>query len=315
MRRTPLVSLLVPVIALFLPLPKASAKPLLMAVLGDSISAATLADVPFPPPATSEEGIKRLSEDGVKADVLLENKFRYSWASGRLIRSQYRLLKRHLRRSGERRALLVYNVAVPGAETGDLPKQAKRIAEEMEKGEHDELAYVTILIGSNDSCARRPGGETPIATMRANLLRTFAILASVKQRKRIPILLVGIPRIPDLGEEAIRNSRTLLGLTCEKVRNDILNLCNSMLRWKTPEEYDRNMLVVEDRNRLLRLLAREVSLLYPQLDVFYSNRLYHLGISTGVLAADCFHPNKDAQEIISLQVWSDQPWFKERKPR
>jgi hypothetical protein len=164
------------------------------------------------------------------------------------------------------------------------------------------------MIGSNDSCIKN--GGVPLEKMRANLMETFKILASIKQNEPIRILLIGIPRIPDLGAEYLKKRRTIFGLTCSRVRDKILRSCNSLILWETPEEYDRNMQVVEDRNRLLRQVAREADKKFQNLEIVFSNRLYNLEIPPEILAVDCFHPAKEAQRKISEELWPDQPWFR-----
>ncbi|MCM2322288.1 MAG: SGNH/GDSL hydrolase family protein [Oligoflexia bacterium] len=292
----------------------ADERPLLMVVLGDSISAGTLSDIPIPRGPDAIRNVVQWYTEGQEASAIIENKVRYSWASGNRIRSQYALLKAYLRRRGEKRRLEVLNVSVPGAQTADLPEQAEQVVEAMQSGKYSAIVYLTLLIGSNDACSKHYDGGVPVPKMRASLVRTFEILSRALNGTRLPVLLVGIPRIPDLGEDRIRNGPTLFGLSCERVRNRILKLCNPLLMWESWDEYDRNMLVVEERNRMFRLFTDELNQRLPEFDVFYTNRLYNLEIPREILAADCFHPNRFGQEIISLQVWDDQPWFKERKP-
>lgn len=284
---------------------------LLMGVLGDSISAATLADVPIPSEAElpPEELVRRWAADGLKPQFIIENKSALSWASGNRISSHYILLRNYLVRAGEKRKLEVLNVAFPGDETSDLPGQARKLLDAWKSGRYDAVKYITILIGSNDACNEDFDGGVPLERMQAHLMTTFKILSEIRQEEPVRIMLVGIPRIPNLATREFREASTLFGLKCETVRNKILGFCDPLLLWESDEEYGRHMQTVEDRNRLLRIVAKEVNSIHPNLDVLYSNRLYNLAIPIGVLAADCFHPGRVGQNAISREIWKDQIWF------
>ncbi len=286
---------------------KARKKPYLMAVLGDSISAGSLADVPIPLEGTPEERVRKWADQRVDSNRVITNKHTYSWASGTKIRSQYRLLGSWLRKNEPGRALEVLNMAWPGDQAVDLAPQVERVVETMESGRYESLYYVTLLIGANDACGSKSG--TPIPKMRVQLLAALARLASIRQNDPIRVLVVGIPRIPDLGEDAIRNHITLFGLSCKTVRNNILKFCNPRLLWNNWDEYGDSMQIVENVNRLLQSVATEARAQFPNLDLRYTSRLYHLSIPIDIMAADCFHPGKKGQEQLSLEVWKDQPWF------
>lgn len=304
----PLVSaaLLFPIrLGLGAPLPKR----LLMAVMGDSMTAASLADVPIPYADTPEDQVRKWAEQGKDSRFIFENKFTLSWASGRAIDSHYKRLKRWLKGHGEKRPLDVLNVAFPGDTTYDLEGQAKQIVEAMDSGQYQAIKYLPILIGSNDACTSQTPIGTPLEAMHDNLKRALEILSMIHQSEPLRVILVGIPRIPDLGTKAFRNASTLFGLSCETVRNKILNFCNPLLLWNTPEEYGEKMQIVEDKNRLLRNFVQEANTRFPNIEMVYSNRLYNLAIPIQVLAADCFHPGKIAQSRISEEIWMDQPWF------
>ncbi|MDR3607919.1 MAG: SGNH/GDSL hydrolase family protein [Oligoflexia bacterium] len=284
-----------------------SPKRLLMGVIGDSVSAASLADVPIPNAASSEERVRQWAKNGLSPDFIFENK-QFSWASGTMIESHYEKLRRWLNDSGEKRPLDVYNAAFPGNTTKALANQANQVVQMMELGDYAALKYVTVLIGSNDVCDNGPvvGRE---GQLLANLLQMFQQLASIKQSEPIRILLVGIPRIPDLGAPQFRQASTLFGLSCEFVRNEILGFCNSLLSWSTPIEYEADMQIVDDMNSILKESVEVANREFPNLNVVYTDRLYNTEIPLGDLAADCFHPNKVGQAGIADELWSQQPWF------
>jgi lysophospholipase L1-like esterase len=281
--------------------------PIMMGVLGDSISAGTLADVPIPSNGSANDDSIQISN--LREQVLLENKLLLSWASGIGIRSHYMRLREYLRRKGDHRTFNVDNVSYPGRTTSAMEEQALQLLQDFRTGGYSELKYVTILIGSNDACSSKtPWGILP-GEMHDNLIRAFRILSMIPQQEPVRVLLVGIPRIPDLAEPGIRDSKTILGLTCSTVRNRILNECNPLLTYKTESEYDQKMMIIENDNRTLREMVAEVNKTFPHIEAVYSDRLYNLNIPRSILAADCFHPNADGQQQLADQVWLDQPWF------
>lgn len=286
-------------------------KRLLMGVMGDSISAATLADLPIPwaSPAPPEEQIRRWAAQEKDPRFIFENKRTFSWASGRKISSHYLKLLNWLRRNGELRPLDVLNAAYPGNKSGDLDGQVKQIVKAMQSGKYAALKYVTLLIGANDACSTTTPSGVPPETVQANILSTLKQLSAIQQDEPIRVIVVGIPRIPDLATSAYRDASTIFGLSCETVRNKVLNFCNSLLLWNTPAQYEMEMQIIDDINRAIRLTVIQANAVYPNLDVVYSNRLYDLSIPLNVLAVDCFHPNWYGQSAISDQIWMDQPWF------
>jgi lysophospholipase L1-like esterase len=282
--------------------------PIMMGVMGDSISAGTLADVPIPDAGNDVHGSFQQLDD-LKEQVVLENKLLLSWASGIGIRSHYMRLLDYLRRKGDHRTFNVDNVSYPGRTSFAMEEQALQLYQDFKMGGYSELKYVTLLIGSNDACSNQTPWGIPPSYIHDNLIKAFRVLSLVPQKEPIRVLVVGIPRIPELAEPQIRESKTILGLTCNTVRNRILHECNALLSWKTEAEYDQKMMIVENDNRVLRDTVAEVNKLFPHIEAVYSDRLYNLKIPRSIMAADCFHPNADGQQQLADQVWLDQPWF------
>ena len=289
-------------------------KPRLMAVLGDSIAAGTLADVPIPHAPTPEESVRLWHDQGVEANFLYTNKRTLSWGSGEKIRSHFVLLRQWMKEHGIEEGLEVANLSKPGAETSELAGQVDRLNALLDEGGYSRLDYVAVDIGSNDACNWNPAKDFPLDEIRENVLRALAAIAKGLKRDRpdaapTRVLLVGVPRVPNLGTPAIRNSSTLFGLSCATVRDRILRYCNPLTVWSGEAEYLERLAVVESVNGVLRSAALEAGAIFPGLEVAYSDRLFQLEIPLGALAADCFHPGRWAQELIALQTWKDQPWF------
>lgn len=278
--------------------------PIMMGAMGDSITAGTLADFPIPPQGDDNVQINELQER-----VVFENKTLLSWASGIGIRSHYMRLRDYLRRKGERRVFTVDNVSYPGNTSSQMEQQALQLLQDFRSGGYSAIKYVTILIGSNDACSSKtPWGVAP-GEIHDNLIKAFRVLSMFPQAEPVRVLVVGIPRIPDLGEASLVKSKSILGLSCGTIRNHIMRECNPLLTWKNESEYDQKMMIVENDNRVIRDTVTEVNKMFPKIEAVYSDRLYNLNIPRSILAADCFHPNADGQQQLADQVWLDQPWF------
>lgn len=285
-----------------------------MAILGDSIAAGTLADVPIPNAPTPEESVLKWREQGVQADFIYTNKKTLSWGSGEKIQSHYLMLREWRAARGIQAPLEVANLAVPGAETGDLLVQVNKLLEIMRTGNYESLEYVALTVGSNDACNFSSNQYVPEELLRRHLIEALSALTwGVRSMVRIPIpirvLLIGAPRIPNLGVPGFVEAPTLFGLSCGMVRDRILRYCRPLTVWNGLAEYYDRLAVVERVNGILKSVALEMSGEFPDLQVVYSNRLYQLEIPLGALAADCFHPGRWAQEQIAKRTWEDQPWF------
>jgi lysophospholipase L1-like esterase len=242
--------------------------------------------------------------------MFIENKDFLSWASGTKVGSHYLRLKQFLLAQDESVKLEIMNVAVPATTTYDLERQATRVLRKMRSGRYDALKYVTILVGANDVCSRDNPSGIPVEVMRSNLLKAIDVLAQVSQAEPVRVLVVGIPKIPDLAQPGIRDAKTTLGLSCHRVRDQMLALCNNLLSWRTPEEYRKQLSIVEETNRMLEQTVHEGNAKYPNVQMAYTGRLFEQVIPLEDLAIDCFHPNAKAHDKIAQDTWLDQPWFR-----
>ncbi|NDD91172.1 hypothetical protein EBZ37_03710 [bacterium] len=294
--------------------PSEAQDPWLMGVLGDSIAAGTLADVPIPHASTPEESVRLWRDRGLESRLIYTNKKTLSWASGQEIQSHYVLLSDWLEKSGDARGLSVVNVSVPGSETGDLLGQVNQLLRSLKKGRYTGLKYVAVSIGANDACNTSLASEVPQERIHQNLFQALTRLyrgvrSLSSSLEPVRLLLVGPPRIPNLGAPAFVQAPTVFGLSCSLVRDSILRFCRPLTVWRDQGEYLDRLEVVETVNRILKSVAIELAAEFPGLQVVYSDRIFQLEIPLGALAADCFHPGRWAQEQISRQTWRDQPWF------
>jgi len=271
----------------------------LMAAMGDSITAGFFADT----------HIKTIAVPDLSILPPFTNKKSDSWASGRSIYSHYLLLETSLHQAGDLTPIDVDNEAVPGNQAADMVAQAKKIRKKMKKGHYQALKYVVLFIGANDACSDDTPLGTPEGTIRKGLEETFDVLSQIPQAEPIRVLMAGIPKSPDLARPEVTQSKTIFGLSCSFFRNDFLQSCTPLLDWKSNEEYEKRVAVVEHVNQVLEDAAHEANARHPNLQVVFTNQLFHTAIGPELLAFDCFHPSREGQQTISSTLWAQQPWF------
>ncbi len=284
--------------------------PLVMVSFGDSITAGafanTAADLPlsFIPSIANLANLSILFNQNLK-ETAVENKQLWSWASGVGINSHYNHLKNYLNIQNPNE-LQVINMAVSGSVGYDLLLQVKKFAAAVSLKPETQIAYITMLIGANDTC----DGITPEETY-SELKQAFDILSSIPQKNKIRILISSLPQIYKLGEPAIRDHATgTFALSCEVIRSQMLKFCNSLTHWNNQAEYQSHINKVETMNGTLSKIANDAVQLHSNLDIQFSSALYQQDLNFELLASDCFHPNIKGQGIISEALWNDQPWFK-----
>lgn len=282
----------------------------LMVSLGDSMTAATFADTSTNMPVSFFQSLRGgLALDSFKTLVLIENKKSYSWSSGQWIDSHYNKLVRAMEYRGFQGDLDVMNVAVPGSVAEDTLKQAQKIVDVMNSGEYEKLEYVTLLIGANDACTSESPVGTPHEVFRRHVRATLSKLAEIQQGESVRVLVSSIPNIPALGDPKIRDHRTMGVMSCDYFRHEVLKFCRPLTRWSDERDFLQKYQSVVDKNEILREEVEEAMRSYPQLDLVYSDSLHQFEITPEILAADCFHPNQQGQEILSNLLWKDQPWY------
>jgi hypothetical protein len=273
---------------------------LLMGVLGDSISAATFADVPLSPAPLGVAGF-------------LSNKESLSWGSGRSIKSHFLLLRKYLRNQKDFRQLEVLNLSQAGNLAQGLVTQARHLVRAFKIGGYESLPYVVLTVGSNDACDLEQSADPDLALAEIResiLLAARVISTGISQREPMRILVLGAPQIPDLGRPEIRKHPTLFGLDCETFRNRVLGLCSSLTLWADRSGFLAALKRVAAVNQAIAHAVSAAEEEFPHLRMVFSERLFSEEIRLESLAADCFHPSGRGQEEISLKTWQDQPWFR-----
>lgn len=285
------------------------AKPYLMAVLGDSIPAGFLANTHLlggqvPIPEKGNWGWPSTPKD------LLENKRTLSWASGTKQLSHFVFLTHYLSRTEPGAKLEVANFAKFGAQTRDVIGQASQLAEMMATGKYKSLKYLVLMVGVNDMCALEPQGGIPDDQVASNLSTIYSKIAQTRQDEPVRILFVGMGRVADLGKDFIRKNKTYGGMTCGKWYDTVVDLCRQFTTWKTPEEYQSLLKHIAKRNQNLKDAAGEAMKRHANLSIHFSSQHYDAPVFPQALAHDCFHPNREAQAVLSTKTWAEQPFFK-----
>jgi hypothetical protein len=234
----------------------------------------------------------------------LETRSTKSWATGLEVQSHYIRLANVIHKTEPAANVYSMNVALSGGETSDLYDQVDSIFAEMNTGKYVALKYVTLLIGNNDACQNRDQN-----LMKIDLHNIFEILASIKQSEPIRVLMSGIPRIPDLGESPIDNSKTIFKYSCNGFRQTITRVCLPLTGWSQAAQYNDLIQYTQSINETLSQAATDANANFKNLDVHFSDALFDNPITRDNLAIDCFHPNANSQAKIAQVLWQDQPWF------
>lgn len=287
-----------------------------MANIGDSITAGSLADTNAGEARTNWflQQVKASRAEGkhTKRDILDDlidyNKNTLAWGSGLQIDSHYKLLQEHYVRH-ESVGLDIQNEAMPGNTAKEAVGQAQRIVNSMKSGKYRQLAYVTFMMGSNDACYSISDAATA-KYLRLALLK----LAEVKQERPIRVLVSGLPRIPDIGKKSIMDHPVFGVSSCRLIQLVMLQFCNPLLDWQTPEQYQSRLAVVQTKNKLIEKVVNQVRAEAPNLDIVFTNYFYNNPIEYGDLAIDCFHPNLKSHKKLARDLWAEQPWFDAGRP-
>ena len=198
------------------------------------------------------------------------------------------------------------NMAVSGSVGYDLLLQVRKFTEALKVKPDTQVAYVTILIGANDTCDAISPDET-----YSELTQALDLLASVPQKNTIKILVSSLPQIHELGQPEIRNHPTgTFGLSCEVIRSQMLKFCDRLTHWSNDAEFQADLREVQNMNAALAKATTNANLNHKNLEVKFSEALFQKAMDFNVLASDCFHPNISGQSMISEILWNDQPWFK-----
>ncbi len=207
-----------------------------------------------------------------------------SWSTGSAIDSHANRLE-DLAGTAVRRD----NLAVTGADAGDLVSQAQGIA--------GDVGYVTVLMGANDACADTVGQMTPVVDFAADVV---AGLDTV--HVRAPGAAVFVASIPDLQRllDVGKNSGwtrfiwSLYGI-CQSMLEDPLSTAQA--------DVDRRAAVrqrVIDYNTELAdaCAAYAGTCRYDAGTVFgYPFQLSQLSTT------DYFHPNVTGQQVLAAATW------------
>jgi lysophospholipase L1-like esterase len=279
-----------------------------MAAMGDSITAGTLADTSARAPAALNvlwEVIRSQFEQGPGSQYKNERK-NLSWSTGQDIVSNFRLLSDYVATQFPAAGIEPLNVSVPGSRAWHMGAQAQQIIDAMATGRYQSLVYVTILVGANDACAVPQSGEDINEEVRSNLRWALTLLSTIRQDRKIRVLVSALPRIQDLVRPEITDFNLYPFISCGLIHNQAFGACNSILTGN----YEQGEAAVQQKNQILREVVQQANELHPELDVYFSSAIENRPISVDDLALDCFHPTRRAQEELSARVWIDQPWFK-----
>jgi lysophospholipase L1-like esterase len=183
-----------------------------------------------------------------------------------------------------------YNDAVSGAKMAGLQSQVQRVND---RG----VAYVTILMGANDVCARTVAGMTSVADFRSQFERAMAALSAGSPRAHIYVV-----SIPDVYHLWVIFKDNLLA----RVAWRTLDVCQSLLQ--DPRSTDASdvmrRLTVRRRTIDFNVQLAEVCAMYIHCrfdqDAVFSEPFQAEDVSR----RDYFHPSLRGQQRLARVTWS-----------
>lgn len=195
------------------------------------------------------------------------NNKEYSWATGTKIKSHAERLRKMFD------DVKVINMAIPGVDSFDLPRQA-------EQASRVPLDYVTILIGANDFCEKTLNQEA----FAVNIEKSIAIIKGKSPGAKI--LLSSLPNIPKV--RAVAETMECKGIWPEAMKHcDVSDTAWFIENWGK-------------MNKKLEQIAMKTD------GVKYSPALANREITAeGISTVDCFHPSVAGQEAIAEMTWND----------
>lgn len=252
-------------------------------------------------------------ENGVRVPAALESKAEYAWSTGQKIDSIARRIQAYLYLKDTKNKLGWMNLAESGGLVEHMPRQARWAMEDQAKlNPNGQIALVTLMIGSNDACARLESTPAEAVKIREDLRKTFEHLAKgrpASQTGPVPVSVSSLPKIYELGRPEIRAHKVTAHMTCADVRREIRDSCPRLSNWKTPEELAIRKARTEWVNAVIRTATFELAPEFPELSIAWDNQMAEYTLEGPDLAADCFHPGKRGQAKIADMLWSGMPWF------
>lgn len=278
-------------VSLFNAVPALAEKPDLYIALGDSITAGAMAGSYLVPRA------------GAPTGGVFENKDTLSWATGRKIDSVQIKLERYYgqRALGKIEAL---NAAKSGSKSKDIMAQVQEARRKWETRGYKRIALVTLLVGANDACSMESPDGVDNSTYRRQVTDALLELAKISEGDDpLPVLVMGLPMVPDLGKPNVANTRNSLGVSCGTLFRSPNFLCKNLIKWNTPAEYAREVGVIERKNAALMDAITDAQNRSGKLRVVYTPNMTQTEIKAPMIAYDCFHPNSVAQEGLAGDLW------------
>lgn len=279
----------------------------LMITLGDSITAASLAETRANDPR--QDGLPWFNLDKLEWWMNLfsqySNKETLSWASGESVKSHFVRLREYMSHTDPKAKLSVINTAIPGARSLGLESQVKSALHEYYSKDYLAVKYITLMIGPNDLC----WAGTPVPKIVKSVKQTLESLSTIVQDEPVRVMIAGLPMLPNLGKQEVLSGTGVGGFRCNTILNRVLNWCSKYTGWHDEKTYNELAERIVKINEYFRDTAAQVAAQNRNMSVAFSDAFTQFSITSQDLAADCFHPNASAHERLAEILWNDQPWF------
>lgn len=282
-----------------------------MAVLGDSLSEAMLADYDKENPPSKATLLHMLSiairyKKGQRIPAFRKSYARpqSSWSGGSddqdVTRSHYERLKEH------QPDLKLFRFARSGSHTKDLISQAAAVVT-VQNEQNLNVDYVTILIGANDFAKDFIEQVIPVDEAIDNVRRSIKILLDYNANTKI--LLVGLPPIQDVFETTYHDIIFEMFNTeysCSYMRSLIYN--NNIIFRPEDPDYQNVFNRMTEYDDQLVTLVEELKADYPHVFLKSVHAYSPTQNLMKSLSIDCFHLSHFGHSEIAEITWLKGFW-------
>lgn len=286
--------------------------PSAMAVLGDSMSEAILADFSKEEGLGAGEAFRMLRLAGIEDPKERRDAFREryaarskAWATGS---SDEDLVESHFERLLEYSPdLKAFNFAVASSKAEDLSPQVDQLLE-VQESEDLRFDYISVLIGANDLSGETYKEMTPVMEYASHIEKALQRIIDVNQEMKI--LLVGVPPILKVFEET-RDSVAyrLLGrsISCNQIRRSVYGN-NLVFDTDHAETYKKVRAIYEQYQNALVGIEDRILESSPSVEIRAVVHYDTVQKSDKIISVDCFHPSEFGQAELAEVTWINGFW-------
>lgn len=204
------------------------------------------------------------------------------------------------------KSLVVHRFAIQGSDSESLGAQIFEAREFYAKRNKSPADYVVLVVGGNDFCNNRP-----LEQFRGNL--QFRLYQLLKTHPTSKVIVTHVPDVVSVMTLPEAKAFSIYGhnVTCSQIRS-IAQLCQAsgLSSGSTSAEKDSGRARIAAMNAIIDEQVgwqRDGRGSFPR----YAGRISSAPLPQGpytvdhsILAADCFHPNAQGQQLFAEYTWA-----------